>query len=135
MTSGDWSEDYLNQVIKEVLDSSSIIYKTIPLRGGILGIGTFGDNNTHSYKEESEMEKLLHPKQIIFNGKNTVVFWQDGTRTVSYCGESDKFSEDAGVATCYMKKLFGDYSKFVDLVKTAYHQPERVAKSKTNKSK
>lgn len=48
---------------------------------------------------------------IIFNDPATIVFWEDGTKTVVKCMEGEKFEKYAGFAMACMKKLFGSTSR------------------------
>lgn len=57
--------------------------------------------------------KWHHPanaeiKKVIFNDPATIVFWDDGTKTVVKCKPGETFSEAAGLALCYMKKYEGN---------------------------
>lgn len=54
----------------------------------------------------------IKPTKIIFNGPATIVFWDDGTKTVVKCTERETFDYEKGVALCYMKKLLGNDSSF-----------------------
>lgn len=57
------------------------------------------------------------PKKVIFNYPATIVLWNDGTKTVVKCSEDDIFSPEAGLAMCYMKKLFGNDNEFHKIFK------------------
>ena len=46
-------------------------------------------------------------KRVIFNEPATVVFWNDGTKTVVKCMEGELFDEEKGIAMAFMKKLYG----------------------------
>ena len=48
---------------------------------------------------------------IIFNNPATIVFWEDGTKTVVKCMEGEKFEKYAGFAMACIKKLFGSTSR------------------------
>ena len=48
----------------------------------------------------------LKVKRIIFNPPATVVFWENGTKTVVKCSEDDEFNSETGVAMCFMKKIY-----------------------------
>lgn len=55
--------------------------------------------------------------KIIFNNPATIVFWNDGTKTVVKCMEGHEFNAYYGVACAIMKKYFGNNSKakaFID---------------------
>lgn len=57
------------------------------------------------------------PTKIIFNGPATIVFWDDGTKTVVKCTERETFDYEKGVALCYMKKLIGNDNSFKHIFK------------------
>lgn len=46
-------------------------------------------------------------ERVIFNGPATIVFWNDGTKTVVKCMEGELFDEEKGIAMAFMKKLYG----------------------------
>lgn len=68
-------------------------------------------------KMESSMN--MAPKEVIFAPPATIVYWQDGSRTVVKCGEEDEFSEEIGFVLCFMKKWFGNTGKFNDYINDA----------------
>lgn len=51
--------------------------------------------------------KLPEVKNIIFNDPVTVVFWNDGTKTIVRASNGDKFSKELGVIYSVFKKLYG----------------------------
>lgn len=46
-------------------------------------------------------------ERVIFNGPATIVFWNDGTKTVVKCMEGEEFDEEKGISMAFMKKLYG----------------------------
>lgn len=56
-------------------------------------------------------------KDVIFNNPATIVYWNDGTKTVVKCDERDTYSKEAGLALCYMKKMLGSSRSFNDVLK------------------
>ena len=58
-------------------------------------------------RKESVKREIAFTK-VIFNGPATIVFWDDGTKTVVKCKDGDPFSKEAGFALCVLKKLTGD---------------------------
>ena len=46
-------------------------------------------------------------KRVLFRNPATIVFWEDGTKTVTKCSDSDTYSKEAGLAICCLKKAFG----------------------------
>jgi hypothetical protein len=47
-------------------------------------------------------------RQVIFSGPATIVFWNDGDKTVVKCMEGDPLNYEMGIAMCTLKKLFGE---------------------------
>ena len=47
-------------------------------------------------------------RKVIYNDPATIVFWNDGTKTVVKCMEGDTFSREMGLAMCICKKVLGD---------------------------
>ena len=56
-------------------------------------------------------------RNVKFNGPATIVFWEDGTKTVVKCQDGDDYSEEVGLAMCIVKKVFGNKSKYNDIFK------------------
>ena len=65
--------------------------------------------------------------KVIFNPPATIVFWQDGTKTVVKCKEGEEFSEWAGIALCLAKKLYGP--NFHKIFKAHCSDPDKIEKS------
>lgn len=53
------------------------------------------------------MEILLGIKDVKFNDPATIVFWDDGTKTVVKCQKGDKFDPEKGLAMAIVKKQCG----------------------------
>lgn len=51
-------------------------------------------------------------KKVIFNKPATIVYWEDGTKTVVKCGKDDTYSEETGLALCFMKKALGNKGNY-----------------------
>lgn len=50
-------------------------------------------------------------ENVIINPPATIVFWNDGTKTVCKCSKGDTFDAEKGIAMCFMKKIFGNPSQ------------------------
>lgn len=57
------------------------------------------------------------PTKVIFHAPATIVYWDDGTKTVVKCDPKDTYSKEAGLALCYMKKMLGSSRAFNDVLK------------------
>lgn len=62
--------------------------------------------------------KNVDVKKIIFSGPKTIVFWNDGTKTiVSMSKDEAKFDPEAAFCAAYTKKMFGVNSKIKRIIK------------------
>ena len=50
---------------------------------------------------------LPEPKTVIFNPPATIVYWEDGEKTIVKCMEGDEFNPEVGLAMCLAKYIFG----------------------------
>lgn len=55
-------------------------------------------------------------ERVIFNDPATVVFWEDGTKTVVKCQEGDSYNEQTGLLMCIAKRYFGNTGRFNDVL-------------------
>ncbi len=53
--------------------------------------------------------ELSIPKadRVKFHGPATIIFWEDGTKTVVKCQEGDEYNAEKGVLICALKKILG----------------------------
>ena len=51
-------------------------------------------------------------KKVIFNEPATIVFWEDGTKTVVKCNPNDIFDPEKGIAMCFVKKLYNNKGRY-----------------------
>lgn len=51
-------------------------------------------------------------KRVIFNNPATIVFWNDGTKTVVKCSDKDKYDKEKGLAMAISERVLGSYSAF-----------------------
>lgn len=58
--------------------------------------------------ETFEAGKYIKIRKVIFSGPATIVFWNDGDKTVVKCMKGDHLNYEMGIAMCTLKKLFGD---------------------------
>lgn len=54
-------------------------------------------------------------KDVIFNYPETIVLWEDGSKTSVRCSQNDEYSKEVGLALCTMKKAFGNTGDFNDI--------------------
>lgn len=49
---------------------------------------------------------MLTIKKIMYKPPATIVFWNDGTKTVSVCEKGDVYNKELGFALCVLKKKY-----------------------------
>jgi len=59
---------------------------------------------------------MFIPKKIIYNGPATIVFWDDGTKTVVKCSKKDKDNKYNAFCAALAKKIYGSNSKVNSIV-------------------
>lgn len=77
--------------------------------------------------------KNVEVKKIIFNGFKTIVFWNDGTKTiVSMSKEERNFDPEDAFRAVYTKKMYGTNSKIKRVIKekSNIEQHQRIAEEK-----
>ena len=58
-------------------------------------------------KDAANIRKQLSVKKVIFNDPATIVFWEDGTKTVVKCSKNDSFNPYNGFCAALAKKIYG----------------------------
>ena len=56
------------------------------------------------------------PKKVIFNDPATIIYWDDGTKTVVKCHD-EKFDPEKGFAMAVTKKMFGNKGNYYNIIK------------------
>lgn len=75
---------------------------------------TFMDFVFETHKREKEMNKMKI-KDVIFNNPATIVFWEDGSKTVVKCQAGDIFDPEKGLAMAICKKAFGNKGNYCNI--------------------
>ena len=65
-------------------------------------------------------------KNVIFNDPATIVFWEDGTKTVVKCQDSDEFDPEKGLAMAIAKKAYGNKGSYCNKMKKWLPKEEPV---------
>lgn len=81
------------------------------------GFGVVGFNDFFMDMVEKELDKVTYAqtqidgiKNVIYNDPATIVFWDDGTKTVVKCQVGEQFDKEKGLAMAILKKLYGGAS-------------------------
>lgn len=56
-------------------------------------------------------------KNVIYNDPATIVFWEDGTKTVVKCKWNEKFDPEKGLAMAFSKKMLGNKGNYYNIFK------------------
>lgn len=76
----------------------------------------FSTSTSFSFRLWPEFYDFISPgyriKKVIFNEPATIVFWEDGTKTVVKCGPNDIFDPEKGIAMCFVKKIYNNKGRY-----------------------
>lgn len=67
-------------------------------------------------------------KKVIFNDPATIVFWQDGTKTVVKCTEGEPYDPEKGLMVAITKKTFGNLGNYYNQIKKWLPEDTKVEK-------
>ena len=65
-------------------------------------------------------------KNVIFNDPATIVFWEDGTKTVVKCQDGDEFDPEKGLVMAIVKKAYGNKGSYCNKLKKWLPKEEPV---------
>ena len=71
---------------------------------------------------------MLTIKKIMYKPPATIVFWNDGTKTVAVCEKGDVYNKELGFALCVLKKKYGN-KKVHDMLDKYVHKATKYSKS------
>ena len=106
----------------ELIEPGADICEKEELRKEILSKMKF----PHDKVAETKNFYSLNVSKIIFNPPATIVFWEDGTKTVVKCSAEDEFSEYYGFLAALGKKVYENNNQIKKLIdkKAEWHYPE-----------
>ena len=70
---------------------------------------------------------MLIIKKIMYKPPATIVFWNDGTKTVAVCEKGDVYNRELGFALCVLKKKYGN-KKVHDMLDKYVHKVSEYSK-------
>ena len=70
---------------------------------------------------------MLTIKKIMYKPPATIVFWNDGTKTVAVCEKEDTYNRELGFALCVLKKKYGN-KKVHDMLDKYVHSVSKYSK-------
>lgn len=78
------------------------------------------------YTTEMSSSRIPEIKNVIFNNPATIVFWEDGTKTVVKCQDGDEFDPEKGLAMAIVKKACGNKGSYCNKLKKWLPKEESV---------
>ena len=78
------------------------------------------------YTQEMSFSYIPEIKNVIFNDPATIVFWEDGTKTVVKCQDGDEFDPEKGLAMAIVKKAYGNKGSYCNKMKKWLPKEEPV---------
>ena len=78
------------------------------------------------YTHEMSFSHIPEIKKVIFNDPATIVFWEDGTKTVVKCQDGDEFDPEKGLAMAIVKKAYGNKGNYCNKLKKWLPKEEQV---------
>ena len=64
----------------------------------------------------NELKKMVNPTRIIHSGPATIVFWDNGTKTVVKLSDNDWFDEYDAFCAAFAIKMFGSNSRVKKMI-------------------
>lgn len=113
--------------LRKELEEFGIELSTIRHSSGNVSLEIEGYFNPNKYERHRDRErrsvpmtpKKPIPKKVIFSGPATTILWTDGTKTTVKCSDEDAWSDDVGIAMCYLKKMLGNKGNFNNIFREA----------------
>lgn len=105
------TENYLKKKIMEVvkmLKGDNMIFVD-PSLGSFSGMITVPTTFSMDYRRQI--------KKVIFNDPATIIFWEDGSKTVVKCQPDDKYDKMTGFAMACAKYMFGNEGNYYEVFK------------------
>lgn len=87
--------------------------------GDVNDIDSFAEGWNAAVKyctEHSTPMRLPMPINVIFHDPATIVYWDDGSKTVVKCQPGDTFSAEVGLTTAMLKRYMGNNGTFNDVI-------------------
>lgn len=74
-------------------------------------------NSNYANQKMSYMIVMPEITKVVFNDPATIVFWDDGSKTVVKCQDGDTYSKETGLVFAIAKKALGNKGNFNETLK------------------
>lgn len=89
-------------------------------------------------KFHSNKNSIPEIKELVFNDPATIIFWEDGTKTVVKAQNGEAFDKEKGFCMAIVKKLFGNEGNYYNIVDKWINKKAKIyddsSKMKSNKT-
>lgn len=89
------------------------------LQGRVHPEGEWPEPDYNVVPDQDQDQEHVSPfaiKNIIFSNPCTIVFWEDGTKTIVRCGETEYFDPEKGIAMALMRKVYGPRHSYMKVL-------------------
>lgn len=110
-----------------MLKSSEALNDAKAAMNSVYGLNSYSKTIEYAANDIEETIKTLYNKiykleqkyikNVIFNDPATIVFWNDGTKTVVKVADDETFDPEKGLAMAITKKYFGNNSNYYEVFK------------------
>ena len=59
------------------------------------------------YFTDVDLPRALQVRDVIFNPPATIVFWEDGMKTIVKCSKDDAYDPERGFELAFLKRVLG----------------------------
>lgn len=101
------TESYLK---KKIMDVVGMLNDTV-----LIDSNYFTPNKISSFSFHMDYRHQI--KKVIFNDPATIIFWEDGSKTVVKCQPDDKYDKMTGFAMACAKYMFGNEGNYYEVFK------------------
>ena len=96
------------------------------------------NNDEPIIKFHSNKNAIPEIKELVFNDPATIIFWEDGTKTVVKAQNGEAFDKEKGFCMAIVKKLFGNEGNYYNIVDKWINKKAKIyddsSKMKSNKT-
>lgn len=89
-------------------------------------------------KLHSNKNTIPEIKELVFNDPATIIFWEDGTKTIVKTQNDEPFDKEKGFCMAVVKKLFGNKGNYYNVVNEWINKKAKIyddsSKKKSNKA-
>ena len=89
-------------------------------------------------KLNSNKKAIPELKELVFNDPATIIFWEDGTKTIVKTQNGEPFDKEKGFCMAVVKKLFGNEGNYYNIVDEWINKKAKIyddsSKKKSNKA-